>query len=99
MSPQASVHASAVVEAGVQVGPFSVIGPQVILRAGVEIKSHVVVTGRTEIGPDSTVFPFASVGEVPQDLKFKGEASRLVIGARTGRMWPMMRRSEIGLSW
>ncbi len=53
------------------------------LGAGVVLHSHVVVAGRTEIGPRTRVFPFASLGHAPQDLKFKGEPSRLVIGADT----------------
>ncbi|SDY02257.1 acyl-ACP--UDP-N-acetylglucosamine O-acyltransferase [Citreimonas salinaria] len=88
MSEAASVHPSAVVEAGAQlapgcvVGPFCHVGPEVALARGVELKSHVVVTGRTEIGEDTVVFPFAVIGEIPQDLKFKGESTRLVIGKR-----------------
>ena len=84
----AQIHASAVVEDGAAIGPgcvigpFSVIGPKVVLREKVEIKSHAVVTGITEIGDETVVFPFASIGEVPQDLKFKGEETRLVIGKR-----------------
>jgi UDP-N-acetylglucosamine acyltransferase len=83
-----AIHPSAVVEEGAQlapgctVGPFCHVGPEVTLAAGVELKSHVVVTGRTEIGEDTVVFPFAVIGEIPQDLKFKGETTRLVIGKR-----------------
>ena len=86
MPPQ--IHASAVVEvgarigAGVQIGPFCHIGPNVQLGAGVTVKSHVVITGDTEIGEGCTIFPFACIGEIPQDLKFQGEDTRLVIGAR-----------------
>lgn len=82
------IHPSAVVEDGARiapgatVGPFAVIGPDVSLAAGVEIKSHAVITGLTEIGADTVVFPFATVGEVPQDLKYRGERTRLVVGAR-----------------
>lgn len=82
------IHASAVIEDGAQIdpsatiGPFCVIGAEVVIGPRVELKSHVVVTGRTEIGEDTTVFSFAVIGEIPQDLKFKGEASRLVIGKR-----------------
>jgi UDP-N-acetylglucosamine acyltransferase len=82
------IHPSAVIEEGAQigagcrVGPFCHVGPEVVLSAGVELKSHVVVTGQTEIGADTVIFPFAVIGEVPQDLKFKGEKTRLVIGAR-----------------
>jgi UDP-N-acetylglucosamine acyltransferase len=84
----AFVHPSAVVEdgatiaAGAKVGPFSLIGADVVLAAGVEIKSHAVVTGRTEVGEDTIVFPGAVIGEIPQDLKFKGEPTRLVVGKR-----------------
>ncbi|MEY4696686.1 MAG: hypothetical protein RIT14_1114, partial [Pseudomonadota bacterium] len=68
--------------AGCEIGPFSLIGPQVVLQDGVVVKSHAVITGRTEVGAESVIFPFATVGEVPQDLKYKGEETRLVIGAR-----------------
>lgn len=84
----AGIHPSSVIEDGAQidrsasVGPFCVIGPQVVIHANVEIKSHAIVTGRTEVGADTVIFPFAVIGEIPQDLKFKGEASRLVIGKR-----------------
>lgn len=83
----ANVHASAVIEPGAQlgkrciVGPFCVVGPQVVLGERVELKSHVVVTGDTVIGQDTVVFPFSVIGEIPQDLKFDGEDSRLAIGA------------------
>ncbi|WP_050528212.1 acyl-ACP--UDP-N-acetylglucosamine O-acyltransferase [Pseudorhodobacter aquimaris] len=84
----AEIHASAVVDPaatigpGCTIGPFCVVGPEVTLGAGVVLKSHVVVTGWTEIGDETVVFPFACVGEVPQDLKFKGERTRLIVGAR-----------------
>lgn len=82
------VHPSAIIEEGAQlgegcvIGPFCVVGPQVVLGDRVELKSHVVVTGNTRIGEDTVIFPFAVIGEVPQDLKFQGEDSQLVIGAR-----------------
>jgi len=83
-----AVHASAVIEQGAQVdptatvGPFCVVGPQVVLGPDVVLKSHVVVTGQTTVGEGTVIFPFAVIGEIPQDLKFKGEASRLDIGKR-----------------
>ena len=86
--PSATVHPLAIVEPGAEVGPdcrigpFSIIGPEVRLGAGVEIKSHSIITGRTEIGDETVIFPFATIGEIPQDLKFRGEATRLVIGRR-----------------
>lgn len=82
------IHPSAVVEPGaslgegVSIGPFCLIGPEVTLGDGVVVKSHAVVTGWTEVGPGTVIFPHATVGEVPQDLKYKGERTRLVIGAR-----------------
>ena len=82
------VHPSAVIEPGAQVdpsariGPFCVVGPDVVIEADVSLKSHVVVTGNTVVGEGTVIFPFSVIGEVPQDLKFKGEASRLVIGKR-----------------
>lgn len=85
----AVIHPSAVVEDGAtigpdcRIGPFVVIGPEVTLGARVTVKSHAVVTGWTELGEDCTVWPFATVGEVPQDLKFRGERTRLMVGART----------------
>ena len=88
VAPDAQIHPSAIVEDGAEigsgaiVGPFSIVGAQVKLAPRVELKSHVVVTGRTSIGEDTLVFPFTVLGEIPQDLKFKGEASRLEIGAR-----------------
>ncbi len=83
-----SIHPSAVIEDGANIdpsatiGPFCVVGPEVQIEAGVELKSHVVVTGRTRVGADTVIFPFAVIGEIPQDLKFKGEATELVIGQR-----------------
>ena len=82
------IHPSAIIEDGAQIGsdvtigPFCHIGPDVTLADSVVLKSHVVVGGLTSIGPATEVFPFAVIGEIPQDLKFKGEATRLEIGAR-----------------
>ena len=84
----AVIHPSAVIEPGaeigpgVSIGPFCVIGSQVRLAAGVELKSHVVIAGDTSVGEGTVIFPFASIGQDPQDLKFKGEHTRLEIGAR-----------------
>jgi UDP-N-acetylglucosamine acyltransferase len=84
----AVIHPSAVVEPGARIGkgcvigPFSMIGPEVTLHEGVIVKSHAVVTGWTEIGAETVIFPFACVGEVPQDLKFRGERTRLEVGQR-----------------
>ncbi|MEN9062659.1 acyl-ACP--UDP-N-acetylglucosamine O-acyltransferase [Ponticoccus litoralis] len=86
--PETVIHPSAVVEEGAQlgqgvrVGPFCHVGPEVVLGDGVELKSHVVVNGRTSVGAETVIFPFAVIGEIPQDLKFRGEKTRLEIGAR-----------------
>jgi UDP-N-acetylglucosamine acyltransferase len=76
VSPQADIGA------GVDIGPFSVIGAGVVIGAGTWIGPHVVISGPTRIGADNKIFQFASVGEVPQDKKFKGEFSSLEIGDR-----------------
>lgn len=84
----AQVHPTAVIEDGAQlgqdcvIGAFCCVGPNVVLGDRVELKSHVVVTGDTQIGEDTVVFQFSVIGEIPQDLKFGGERSQLVIGAR-----------------
>ena len=80
--PSAHIEPGAVIAAGVEVGPFSLIGAEVTLGENVMVKSHAVVTGWTQIGDGTVIFPFATVGEIPQDLKFKGERTRLIIGAR-----------------
>ena len=80
--PSAHVEPGARIGPGCRIGPFCLIGPEVTLQAGVEVKSHAVITGLTEVGENTQVFPFATLGEAPQDLKFKGEKTRLVLGAR-----------------
>ena len=77
---RASVHSHARLGEGVQVGPFAVIGPEVELGDGCEVGSHAVIEGRTRIGPDTRIFPFASIGLAPQDKKYRGEPTSLVIG-------------------
>lgn len=86
--PTAEVHASAIIEDGAEIGegcrigPYCVVGPEVALGPGVALLSHVAVAGATRIGAGTRVFPFASLGHVPQDLKYRGEPVELVIGAR-----------------
>ncbi len=80
--PSAVVEDGAFIAPGCIIGPFCHVGPQVVLAEGVELKSHVVITGDTEIGADTVVFSFSVIGEIPQDLKFGGERTRLRIGAR-----------------
>jgi UDP-N-acetylglucosamine acyltransferase len=82
----ADIHRTAIVEDGarlaadVVVGPYCVIGGEVEIGAGSVLQSHVVVAGRTRIGARAKLYPFASIGHAPQDLKYRGEASSLEIG-------------------
>jgi len=79
--PTAIVADGARLGSGVRIGPYSIVGSNVTLGNNVELVSHAVVEGNTTIGPGTRIFPFASVGHQPQDLKFHGEDSRLEIGA------------------
>lgn len=82
------IHPTAIIENGaklgaeVRIGPYCVVGSEVELGDKVELVSHVAVAGITSIGAETRIFPFASIGHQPQDLKYKGEPSRLVIGKR-----------------
>lgn len=80
--PSSVIEDGAIIGQGCEIGPFCVIGADVVLGQNVTLKSHVVVTGDTEIGEETVIFPFSVIGEIPQDLKFKGEKCRTVIGAR-----------------
>ncbi len=80
--PSAVIDPGAEVDASVEVGAYAVVGPHVRLTEGVVLRPHAHVTGHTEVGRETVIYSFASVGEVPQDRKYKGEPTRLVIGAR-----------------
>jgi UDP-N-acetylglucosamine acyltransferase len=80
--PTAIIADGAKLADGVKIGPFCHVGPHVELGANVELISHAVVAGHTRVGEATRIFPFASIGHPPQDLKFHGEESRLTIGAR-----------------
>lgn len=80
--PTAIVADGAILGEGVRIGPYCMVGDRVELGAGVELVSHAVVMGNTSIGAGTRIFPFASIGHEPQDLKFHGEQSRLEIGER-----------------
>ncbi len=83
----ANIHPTAIVDPGaslgdqVTIGPYSCVGPEVTLGNNITLISHVVLAGRTLIGDGTRIFPFASLGHEPQDLKYKGEPSILEIGA------------------
>jgi len=78
----AIVDQKAEVSKSANIGPYSVIGPNVQLDDYVDIQSHVNISGNTKIGAETKIFPFASIGTQPQDLKYKGEKSALIIGKR-----------------
>lgn len=84
----ATIHPTAVIAKGariganVAIGPYCIVGEHVTLADGVILHSHVVIDGHTSIGEGTEIFPFASIGHRPQDKKFKGEDSKLIIGAR-----------------
>lgn len=77
---RAQIHDSAKIAEGVIIGPWSVIGADVEIGEGTVIESHVVIKGPTKIGKHNHIYQFSSIGEDPQDLKFRGEKSRLEIG-------------------
>ena len=85
-SSEAAIHPTAVIDAsvrvssGVSIGPYSVIGAQVEIGENTSIGPHVVIQGPTKIGEENQIFQFSSIGEIPQDKKFVGEDSQLVIG-------------------
>jgi UDP-N-acetylglucosamine acyltransferase len=79
--PSAIVHSRALLEPGVVVGPFCIVGEHVKIGVGTRLISHVVVDGHTTIGAGNTIYPFTTIGMVPQDLKYQGEPARTVIGS------------------
>jgi len=89
IDPAAEIHPSAIVApgarigAGCRIGPFCIVGAEAVLGEGVVLDSHVVIDGHAEIGAGVRVSPNASIGLAPQDLKYKGEPTRVVIGPRT----------------
>ena len=77
----AIIDKKAKISGNVLIGPYSIIGPDVQIGEGTEIQSHVNITGKTTIGENTKIFPFASIGTIPQDLKYKGEQTILEIGS------------------
>ena len=74
------IDSKAKISKSAKIGPYTIIGPNVIIEEKVEIHSHVNITGYTKVGTGTKIFPFASIGTQPQDLKYKGEKNSLVIG-------------------
>jgi UDP-N-acetylglucosamine acyltransferase len=83
-----TIHATAIINPNatmgkdISIGPYCIVGQDVHLGDGVRLHSHVVIDGRTTIGTETQIYPFSSIGLPPQDLKYKGEDSELIIGAR-----------------
>ena len=82
IDPHALVSPQARIAADVTVGPFSIIGPDVEIGSRTIVGPHVVINGPTRMGADNHIFQFASIGDAPQDKKYKGEPTRLQIGDR-----------------
>ena len=80
------IHKTAIIEPGaefgegVEIGAYSIIGSQVTIGAHTKIGPHVIIKGPTQIGERCTISPFSSLGDIPQDLKYKGEETKLLIG-------------------
>ena len=74
------INSKAKIDKDVEIGPYTIIGPEVTILKGTKIQSHVNIEGNTKIGKNNKIFPFASIGSVPQDLKHKGENTKLEIG-------------------
>lgn len=87
ISPKAEIHPTAVIEDGAvigdecDIGPYCIIGREVTLGKRAVLRAHVNIAGKTSIGDGTRIFPFASIGEEPQDLKYAGEDVSLIIGA------------------
>lgn len=81
LHPTAIVESGAELADGVEVGPYCHVGPRVTLGEGVKLISHVSIAGSTRIGPRTVVHPFAALGQPPQDRKYRGEDTRLIVGA------------------
>ena len=95
--PTAVVHPAARVGTGTTVGPYCTIGPEVVIGERCRIGASVVIDGWTEIGDDTQIYPMASIGLAPQDLKYKGERTRLIIGrGNTFREFVTVNRGTLG---
>jgi UDP-N-acetylglucosamine acyltransferase len=97
IAPTAQVHPSARIGAGTTIGPYCSIGPEVVIGARCQIGASVVIDGWTEVGDDTRIYPMASIGLAPQDLKYKGERTRLTIGrGNTFREFVTINRGTLG---
>jgi UDP-N-acetylglucosamine acyltransferase len=97
IDPRAIISPKAEIDADVNVGPYSVIEDDVKIGRGTWVGPHAVIKGPTTIGRDNKIFQFASIGDAPQDLKYKGEPTRLEIGDRNVfREFTTMNRGTVG---
>ncbi|MBU4074362.1 MAG: acyl-ACP--UDP-N-acetylglucosamine O-acyltransferase [Proteobacteria bacterium] len=94
--PTAFISPDATLEEGVEVGPYSIVGPDVHIGKNTVIGPHVVIESRTDMGEGCRISPFASIGGAPQDLKYRGEETRVVIGSHnTIREYVTINRATI----
>ena len=96
--PTAIIEEGASVASSVEIGPYCVVGSNVTLGDNVVLKAHVVVDGYTTIGEGTIIYPFASIGTAPQDLKFGGEKSTLVITTGNQRKGLLGRHQRITIT-
>jgi UDP-N-acetylglucosamine acyltransferase len=95
--PSSVIHPNAQIASSVSVGPYAVIGEGVDIGEDTEVMSHVVVEGPAKIGSGNKLFPFVSIGQAPQDMKYRGEPTRLEIGdANTFREFVTVNRGTVG---
>lgn len=95
--PTAIVGSKAHIDEDVSIGPFCIIGDKVTIRKGTRLMSNVVIEGRTDIGEGCTIYPFSSIGLQPQDLKYRDEDTRVVIGDRNIiREYTSINRASVG---
>jgi UDP-N-acetylglucosamine acyltransferase len=95
--PTAIIDPKAEIDSGVVIGPFCCIKKNVKIKTGTTLLSHVIIEGSTEIGENCTIHPYASIGFPPQDLKYRGEDTKLVIGNNnTIREYVSMHRASVG---
>ena len=81
IDPSARIEAGAVIGQDVSIGPYCIIGPNVSVGAGCRLHAHVNLAGHTTIGPRTVIYPFASLGTPPQSVNYRGEPTKLVVGA------------------
>ncbi len=95
--PTAIVDPKAEIDSSVEIGPFCIIKGEVRVRKGARLLSHVIAEGLTEIGENCTIHPYASLGFPPQDLKYRGEPTKLIIGDNnTIREYASIHRASVG---